>query len=84
MQATEHRLSYDGAPPRQLDRTRLRCILIERAMRPRPMIVFQKSEDDPFEVGFIQHMTWSRHSLRIEPISRSTCPFCQGERGAMG
>jgi len=22
-------------------------------------------------------ITWSRHSLRIEPISRSTNPFCQ-------
>ena len=31
-----------------------------------------------------QTMTWSRHSRRIEPISRSTCPFCQGERGGMG
>ena len=26
----------------------------------------------------------SRHSRRIEPISRSVCPFCQGERGAVG
>ena len=28
--------------------------------------------------------TWSRHSLRIEPISRSAYPFCQGERGDVG
>ena len=27
---------------------------------------------------------WSRHSLRIDPISRSTKPFCQGEAGAIG
>ena len=26
-------------------------------------------------------MTWSRHSLRTEPISLSAYPFCQGERG---
>jgi hypothetical protein len=27
---------------------------------------------------------WSRHSLRIDPISRSAKPFCQGEAGAIG
>src|SRR4051794_19084094 len=29
-------------------------------------------------------MIWSVHSRRIDPISRSTKPFCQGEPGAMG
>jgi hypothetical protein len=29
-------------------------------------------------------MIWSTHSPRIDPISRSTKPFCQGEPGAMG
>jgi hypothetical protein len=27
---------------------------------------------------------WSTHSRRIDPISRSTKPFCQGEVGAVG
>jgi len=27
---------------------------------------------------------WSTHSRRIDPISRSAKPFCQGEAGAMG
>src|SRR6476660_2965542 len=27
---------------------------------------------------------WSRHSRRIDPISRSAKPFCQGEAGAIG
>lgn len=27
---------------------------------------------------------WSRHSRRIEPIARSTYPFCHGDRGAIG
>jgi hypothetical protein len=27
---------------------------------------------------------WSRHSRRIDPMSRSTWPFCHGERGAVG
>src|SRR5258707_11138268 len=27
---------------------------------------------------------WSTHSRRIDPISRSTKPFCQGEAGAVG
>src|SRR5216683_8409851 len=29
-------------------------------------------------------MMWSTHSRRIDPISRSTTPFCQGEAGAVG
>jgi hypothetical protein len=28
--------------------------------------------------------TWSRHSRRIEPISRSAYPFCHGDRGDVG
>jgi hypothetical protein len=28
--------------------------------------------------------TWSRHSRRIEPMSRSMCPLCQGKQGAAG
>jgi len=28
--------------------------------------------------------TWSTHSRRIDPISLSAKPFCQGERGAIG
>jgi hypothetical protein len=27
---------------------------------------------------------WSTHSRRIDPISRSATPFCQGEAGAVG
>ena len=27
---------------------------------------------------------WSKHSRRIDPISRSAKPFCQGEAGAVG
>ena len=27
---------------------------------------------------------WSKHSRRIELISRSAKPFCQGEAGAIG
>ena len=29
-------------------------------------------------------MKWSTHSRRIDPISRSAKPFCQGDAGAMG
>src|SRR5712672_2463340 len=29
-------------------------------------------------------MMWSTHSRRIDPISRSAQPFCQGEAGAVG
>src|SRR5260370_15858998 len=29
-------------------------------------------------------MRWSEHSRRIDPISRSAKPFCEGEAGAVG
>jgi hypothetical protein len=29
-------------------------------------------------------MMWSKHSRRIDPISRSAKPFCQGEADAVG
>jgi hypothetical protein len=29
-------------------------------------------------------MMWTKHSRRIDPISRSTKPFCQGEAGVVG
>ena len=29
-------------------------------------------------------MMWYTHSRRIDPISRSATPFCQGEAGAVG
>src|SRR5262249_19640624 len=29
-------------------------------------------------------MMWSKHSRRIDPISHSAKPFCQGEAGAIG
>jgi hypothetical protein len=31
----------------------------------------------------LQITTWSRHSRRIEPITRSTQAFCHGERDAV-
>lgn len=31
-----------------------------------------------------QDEKWSTHSRRIDPISRSAKPFCQGEAGAVG
>ena len=55
MQATEHWLTHDLASLRWLHCTRLRCILIERSVRTRPMIVFEEGRDDPEEVGLIQH-----------------------------
>jgi hypothetical protein len=37
-----------------------------------------------YEMCLTQMITWSRHSRRIDPIERSTYPFCHGDRGAMG
>src|SRR5258707_7947836 len=44
-------------------------------------IVFQ----NPAQMFLAQDtMMWSKHSRRIDPISRSAKPFCHGEAGAVG
>src|SRR5258706_7142015 len=39
---------------------------------------------DPTQMHSPKTMMWSTHSRRIDPISRSAKPFCQGEAGAVG
>ena len=53
-------------------------------MRAGPIVIFHVTEQQVTEVALAEHNTWSRHSLRIEPISLSAYPFCQGERGDVG
>jgi hypothetical protein len=36
------------------------------------------------QVPFAKDDDMVKASRRIEPISRSACPFCHGERGAVG
>jgi len=44
--------------------------------------VGQRRRDSKLSVVVVT-ITWSRHSRRIEPITRSTYGFCQGDRGAV-
>ena len=49
------------------------------------VVIFHVAEQQVTEVALAEHTTtWSRHSRRIEPISLSAHPFCQGERGDVG
>jgi hypothetical protein len=59
-------------------------------MRAAAIVTFHVAEQQVTEVVLAEHnnvvkaLTWSRHSLRIEPISLSAYPFCQEERGDVG
>src|SRR5260370_41771004 len=39
---------------------------------------------NPAQMCLARTMMWSKHSRRIDPISRSAKLFCQGEAGAIG
>ena len=67
-----------------LNDARDRRVLLQREVSPRFIIVSGVGSNDATQVRFAEHRLWSMHSRRIEPISRSTCPFCQGERAAVG
>jgi hypothetical protein len=61
-------------------------------MRAGLIVIFQVTEQQVTEVALAEYnyvvklntIAWSRHSRRIEPISLSAYPFCQGERGDVG
>src|SRR5215471_9221371 len=60
-----------------------RRILVERKVRAHAIVVGGVICQQMAEVSFPRSpntTTWSRHSRRIEPISRSTWPFCQRDR----
>ena len=62
-----------------LDRPRAGRILPQRNMGSRLIVVrriFRKNAPKVLGVG--------KHSRRIDPIRRSTCPFCQGDRSDVG
>jgi hypothetical protein len=54
MQATDFANRDDRAELRRLDRASVRCILVEREMRARPMIVREVADEDVAEMPFAQ------------------------------
>ena len=59
-------------------------ILGQSEMRSHMVVVGSISLEDPAQMVLAQDYDVVQKSRRIEPISLSACPFCQGERGAIG
>jgi hypothetical protein len=59
-------------------------IFIQREMGSDFVVIRSVGLQDITQVRFAEHNEWSSDSRRIDPMSRSTCPFCHGERGAVG
>ena len=59
-------------------------ILCQSEMRSDLVVVAGIGLQDPAQVGFTQDHDVIQAFLRIEPISLSARPFCQGACGAIG
>jgi hypothetical protein len=70
--------------PNRLHGTTKRGVLFERKMGTDAIVIVGIGSEDPAQMGLAQDQDMVQASRRIEPISRSVCPFCQGERGAVG
>jgi hypothetical protein len=67
--------------PEALDRA---SIWSDRNMRTPPIIIGGEFRKNPPKVLLIEHDQMFGTLARIDPIRRSTCPFCQGERNDVG
>jgi hypothetical protein len=83
MQAADLGDRYDRAEHRRRDWPPVRCILIEREVSAGLVVVDEVRGQDTAQVPLAENTTWSRHSRRIEPISRSAKGFCHGLCGAV-
>jgi len=83
MQAADFRRRHDAAGRGRLDWSGHRAVLREREMRTRAHLVRDVAREHLTQAEFVHHDHGSRHSRRIEPMTRSTWAFCQGERGAV-
>ena len=70
MQAADFGSHHDAAG--QLDGASHWSILAERQVRARPLVVRDVGPKDSTKVPLIEDDDWSRHSRRIEPMTRST------------
>src|SRR6266404_1805926 len=67
---------------RWLDAARLWRVLVQSQMRPASLIIAAKLFQMATQLVSLKTMTWSRHSRRIVPMTRSTYARCHGERRA--
>ncbi len=71
-------------PSRAARRTGHGTVVLQRLVSARIMVVGDVAAENSAVMLLIEdHKTWSRHSRRMEPISRSQNGFCQGEWGAV-
>src|SRR6266700_5107819 len=82
MKAAEDGRRYDAA--HVLDGATDRGVLVERPMSPQLIIIGGILRQTRHKCASPKTTRWSTHSRRIDPISLSAKPFCQGEPGAMG
>ena len=82
VQPTKDRLRDNVSEP--LDRARAGRVLPKRKVRPYLIIIAGILRQKAPKVRFAEYDTWSVHSWRVDPIKRSTWPFCQGERKDVG
>ena len=71
MQATNFANRNDGAELRRLARPSVGGILVEREVSAGPVIVGEICGEDASQMPLAETTTWSKHSRRIEPMSRS-------------
>jgi hypothetical protein len=68
----------------QLNRAKDRRILVQRPVSPDAIVIIGIGIQTPAQMGLAKTRMWSKHSRRIDPISRLAKQFCQGEAGAIG
>jgi hypothetical protein len=83
MESAEVGCRHDTLLRRRLEGAWVRAVLVQRLMGARGVVMGQVSLQQPVEAPFVQDHEVMRHSLRIDPMTRSTKGFCQGARGAM-
>jgi hypothetical protein len=59
-------------------------VFVQRQVSPELVVIRDVGCDDAAEMSLAEHEEMVETLRRIEPISRSTNPFCQGDRGAVG
>jgi hypothetical protein len=79
MESAEDRERFDTSGP--LNRARNRRILVQGSMRSDAIVIVGVRFHDPAQMHLAQDNDVVH---RIDPISRSAKPFCQGEAGALG
>jgi hypothetical protein len=79
IEATDFGNLPDRAPFRSLGGPPVWRILLKREVSASAVMIPEVAGQDPAEVPLVENEhTWSRHSRRTEPMSRSTNGFCHG------